>query len=344
MAHDESELAHRSELLGLAEAAECLASPYAEDEYSAASGEPLLVVELTGEALPNAEVAPLVDALAGLACVTVAFVPDAAAPAAEGLAEAFDVLVETPDELAALDEHVGRSPLASTALAQLLRGTERRSLEQGLVAESVTYSMLQAGPEFAAWLAARPTLRPEVPERPPVQLSRDGARLDVLLDHPAKRNAYSAAMRDLLCEGLELAASDEAIEEVVLRGAGPAFCSGGDLDEFGLLADPATAHAIRTTRSAARWLARLAPRVRAELHGPCIGAGIELPAFAGTVLAAEDTTLHLPEVDMGLIPGAGGTVSLPRRIGRQRTAWLALTGTRLDRETAKAWNLVDGDL
>jgi enoyl-CoA hydratase/carnithine racemase len=58
----------------------------------------------------------------------------------------------------------------------------------------------------------------------------------------------------------------------------------------------------------------------------CVGAGIEPPAFAGRVVAAPDTALRLPEIGMGLIPGAGGTVSIPRRIGRRRTLHLTLDG------------------
>ena len=78
-----------------------------------------------------------------------------------------------------------------------------------------------------------------------------------------------------------------------------------------------------------------------RLHGPCAGAGIELAAFAGTVAADAGTTCWLPEVGMGLIPGAGGTVSIPRRIGRWRTLYLALTGHRIDVATALAWGLID---
>jgi enoyl-CoA hydratase/carnithine racemase len=59
------------------------------------------------------------------------------------------------------------------------------------------------------------------------------------------------------------------------------------------------------------------------------------------VVARPDATFWLPELSLGLIPGAGGTVSLPRRIGRQRTAWLALSGRSLDARTALAWGLVD---
>ena len=85
----------------------------------------------------------------------------------------------------------------------------------------------------------------------------------------------------------------------------------------------------------------LSDRLEASIHGPCIGAGIELPAFAGRVVAAQETTFRLPELAMGLIPGAGGTVSIPRRIGIHRTLYLALTGDVLDADTALAWGLVD---
>src|SRR5205085_3102840 len=67
-----------------------------------------------------------------------------------------------------------------------------------------------------------------------------------------------------------------------------------------------------------------------------------LPAFAATVVAAADTRIALPEIKLGLIPGAGGTVSLPRRIGRHRAAYLALSGATIGTETAIGWGLVDG--
>ena len=66
------------------------------------------------------------------------------------------------------------------------------------------------------------------------------------------------------------------------------------------------------------------------MHGACIGAGVELPAFAARVVAHPDTTFTLPELAFGLVPGAGGTASLPPRIGRQRTAQLALTAEPID--------------
>ena len=78
-----------------------------------------------------------------------------------------------------------------------------------------------------------------------------------------------------------------------------------------------------------------------HLHGACIGAGIELPAFAARLTAKPDTTFRLPEVSMGLIPGAGGCVSIPRRIGRQRTARMAILGEPVNAEQALAWGLID---
>jgi enoyl-CoA hydratase/carnithine racemase len=81
--------------------------------------------------------------------------------------------------------------------------------------------------------------------------------------------------------------------------------------------------------------------VEVRLHGACVGAGIELPAYAHRVVAAPDTRILLPEVAMGLIPGAGGTVSIPRRIGRWRTLFLALSGDAVDAATALSWGLVD---
>ena len=238
--------------------------------------------------------------------------------------------------VAAINEH----PLASAALVLLLRGAASRSVNEGLVAESTTYSMLQAGPEFREWLRARPSPRHR-DDGPCVRVERDDTTLRVTLARPDVHNAFNARMRDELLDALAVAAADPSIESVVLEGGGPSFCSGGDLDEFGTAPDPATAHLVRTARSAGAALHGVADRVTAHIHGACFGAGIELAAFGARIVADPDTVIALPEVGMGLIPGAGGTVSVPRRIGRRRTAYLALSGIRLDAATACAWGLVD---
>ena len=331
-------------ILGIADAVAQLASPDATERFSLVAGEPLLAVDL---GLEGREVgADALDAarraLHSVPAPTLALRSDNPSPAGRTLLDRFDVLVDTPDELALLSDRVRAHPFAAAALVQLLRHGDKRDVEAGLVAESLVYSMLQSGPEFRAWLAARPAPKPRVtPARPAVRVWRELDRLNVQLDRPEKRNAFSVAMRDALCEALQLAAADAGLDEIVLTGAGPAFCTGGDLDEFGTLPDPATAHAIRTSRSAARLMARCSIRTRAEVHGACIGAGIELPAFAARVLAAEDTVAALPELGMGLVPGAGGSVSVTRRIGRERTAWWVLSGSQIDAETGRAWGLFD---
>jgi len=302
------------------------------------------VVDLRSDArAPDPEaIAAAGASLAVLPCPTAALADDNPASPAASLRDRFDVVVSSLAELEPVVETARRTPLAAMALAQLLRSSADLDLHQGLIAESLVYSMLQSGPEFAAWLSGRASTPPREPDaEPAVLVRRRDAQLELTLNRPKTRNAFSAQMRDALVEGLRTAVSDTSITEVILRGAGPAFCSGGDLDEFGTLPDPATAHGIRSTRSPGLLLTHCAERVRAELHGACVGAGIELPAFAARVVATQDTFFQLPELAMGLVPGAGGTVSIPRRIGRQRTAYLALSGQRLDAAAAHRWGLVD---
>jgi len=233
-----------------------------------------------------------------------------------------------------------RHPAAAVALVQVLRMGPALAPPDRLLVESMAYSALQGGADFRAWLAAAPPRVPR-PAAEPVRLRRDGGRLSVVLDRPWARNAFDAATRDALCEALEVAAADPSITGVDVRGAGPAFCAGGDLAEFGTSGDTAEAHRVRVSRSPAALLLSCASKVTVHLHGACVGAGIELAAFAGRVTAAPDTVIRLPEIGMGLIPGAGGTASLPARAGRERTAFLALSGTALTAPQALAWGLVD---
>jgi enoyl-CoA hydratase/carnithine racemase len=148
-------------------------------------------------------------------------------------------------------------------------------------------------------------------------------------------------MRDALVEALDLAATDPDIRSVIVSAAGKCFSAGGDLNEFGDAPDPAIAHTIRSVRLPAASLARCAKRVTFLVHGACIGAGIEIAAFGARVQAKPDAFFQLPEINFGLIPGAGGCVSIPRRIGRQRTAYLALSACKLDAATALEWGLID---
>jgi enoyl-CoA hydratase/carnithine racemase len=230
---------------------------------------------------------------------------------------------------------------AAVSLAMLLRGGRQRTVSEGLLAESATYSMLQAGADHRRWLAGRPDNgASEADEAEVVQLRREGGHLRITLNRPDSHNAFNAVMRDALLEALAVMAADPSLT-ATLDANGPSFCSGGDLREFGTIDDVARAHLLRVRRSVGRALDEVADRVIVHVHGHCVGAGVELPAFAARVTAHHDTTFCLPEVSMGLIPGAGGTVSIPRRIGRQRALRLALSAEPIDATTALEWGLVD---
>lgn len=253
-------------------------------------------------------------------------------------------LVSVPDPKKAYDElalTVERHPQAALVLGQLLRQTSSLDTLPGLAAEAAAYSMLLGGTEFAAWLAERGAAHAPEADRPTVSVKRDGDTLSVLLDRPERRNAFSFRMREELFEALEIALYDATVDRVELAGAGPVFSSGGDLAEFGTAKDLVAAYQVRLERAPWRLVDRMRERVTVRVHGAAVGAGIEMAAFAGRVVASPDAFFLLPEVAMGLVPGAGGTVSVPRRVGRWRAAWMMLSGARIDADTALRWGLVD---
>jgi hypothetical protein len=299
------------------------------------SGAPVVLVD--GDGLPDRLGGRSMDSLATLAAVVVAVLP-----ATDRRPEWADLVVGPESrDLETVLLTIRESPMAAVTLAVLLRAGSGRSVAEGIVTESVAYGLLQGGPEFARWRAGRPVrVRPEEYSAA-VVVSRNGGHLSITLDRPHVLNAFNAGMRDELIAALRVADVDPTVTTVSLRGSGGSFCSGGDLDEFGSRPDPASAHLVRLQRNAAREMAAVADKTTAYVHGPTVGSGIELAAFAHRVVADPTTVVSLPEVRLGLIPGAGGTVSLPRRIGRHATLLLALGRPTIDAGTALEWGLVD---
>ncbi len=256
------------------------------------------------------------------------------------LASRLDVLVEDAFHAEQLVEAIRAQPLAAATLVHLLRMLPGLSVDDGLAAESLAYATLQGSAGHRAWIAGhRPTPAQQPPGR--LKLSRNGDEVVAMLDRPEAGNAIDRPLRDALYEAFALVNLDPSITRITLRGRGKAFSLGADLAEFGTTTDPATAHMIRCRTLPAWEAARCAERFVAEIDGACVGAGLELAAFAGHVRATRRSWFQLPELAMGILPGAGGCVSLTRRIGRQRTAFLARSGRRVGARQALEWGLVD---
>lgn len=318
------------------EAVALLASPDATEALSLAHGVAALLVEGADEWPDEALSRRQRQTLEWLPCVTVA-------PCAGPSWRRFDVVADegAPAGVGseALVDAVAAHPRSAVALVRLVRAARRSDPLTGLWAESVTYGLLQGGSEFAEWRATTPAGAPGPPGDVVVERSARGS--EVVLDRPTRHNALDVSLRDALVDALRAVAAGAEDEPVVLRGRGPSFCSGGDLAEFGSFADPVAAHLVRSTRLPARAVLDVRHRLTAEVHGACVGAGVELAAFAAKVVADPATTFRLPEVGMGLVPGSGGTWSLTHRIGSQRTNWLALTGSSVGVGIAERWGLVD---
>lgn len=257
------------------------------------------------------------------------------------LAQALDAVLEAPVDAEAIARQVLAHPQAAAAIVQLLRILPALSPEAGLTAESLAYAMLQGSAEHRAWLGQRVDAKGAETREGRVAIHRDGSLLTITLDRPEAGNAIDRAMRDALYEALALAAIDPQIERVVLGGAGKAFSLGAQLNEFGTTFDPAVAHTIRSQTLPARQAVRCSDKLEVHISGACVGAGLELAAFARHITAARNAWFQLPELAMGILPGAGGCVSLTRRIGRQRTALMILSGKRLNARQALDWGLVD---
>ena len=171
-----------------------------------------------------------------------------------------------------------------------------------------------------------------------VRRESDGAVAIVTLDNPAQRNALSDPVLAELVAQVEAADADPAVRAIVLAGADKVFASGADVRA---LLERSAVEAFDGER-AQLWarLRRIATPLVAAVSGHCLGGGCELAMYADVVVASRRSRFGLPETQLGLIPGAGGTQLLPRAIGRAKAADMILTGRLLDAEEAERAGLV----
>jgi enoyl-CoA hydratase len=164
----------------------------------------------------------------------------------------------------------------------------------------------------------------------------------VTLNRPQALNAFSVQMRDDLYEILSAIKDDSDVKVAILKGAGEkAFCAGADLSEFLTAPPPVAARQVRFDRDVWGLFSKIPQPLIAALHGYVLGSGIEMALFCDIRIASEEAQFGLPEVDLGIIPAAGGTQTLPRTVGRSKAIEMLLTDNWISADEAWRINLVN---
>lgn len=166
----------------------------------------------------------------------------------------------------------------------------------------------------------------------------------ITLNNPERYNALDIEMRREIKQALEDASKDNSILAIVIKGSGKAFSAGGDiramaemkpLDILNMAKEVGTALVLSE-------IIRSAPKpVIAAVHGYCLGAGFELAQACDIIIASEDAVFGQPEINIGLIPGGGGTQRLPRLIGEKKAKELIFTGERVPAKEMEQMGLIN---
>jgi 3-hydroxyacyl-CoA dehydrogenase len=165
-------------------------------------------------------------------------------------------------------------------------------------------------------------------------LSLDGD-IAVLTVNSPPVNALSAAVRDGIKDGMEKAGADPNAKAIVLICDGRTFIAGADITEFG---KPPSGASLPATQAAIE----NAPKpVIAAIHGTALGGGFEIALMAHYRVAVPSAKVGLPEIKLGLIPGAGGTIRLPRLVGVEKALEMITSGTPIGAKEAHASGIVD---
>lgn len=174
----------------------------------------------------------------------------------------------------------------------------------------------------------------------PVLYDKQDAVALVTLNRPAVLNAYNVAMRDALFEVLQAVRDDADVRVMVLQGNGRAFCSGGDVAEFGTAPSPTVAREVRWRRDVWGLLWSLPKLTLAAVHGAVVGSGFEMLLLCDLCIATSDAHFAFPETGLGMIPGVGGTQTAPRHLGVSRALDMVLTGRALNARAAQRLGIV----
>jgi enoyl-CoA hydratase len=172
-----------------------------------------------------------------------------------------------------------------------------------------------------------------------IKIVREAPIATVQLDRPEVLNALSEELMDELVASLEALDGEPDIRCIVLTGNEKAFAAGADIKQSFVDATPASMleHDLTT-----RWerVRKIRKPIIAAVSGYCLGGGCELAMTCDIIVASETAQFGQPEVNLGIIPGAGGTQRLTRAVGKFRAMEIILTGRRVKAEEAKAIGLV----
>jgi enoyl-CoA hydratase/carnithine racemase len=173
-----------------------------------------------------------------------------------------------------------------------------------------------------------------------VHVESVGAVAVVRIDRPPA-NALAREVSEELSEAARAVAADEAVRAVVVWGGERVFAAGADINVMVDFGPQEIAPDVAALERACRDLEAVPKPVLAAVNGVALGGGCELALACDLRVAAEDARLGLPEIGLGIIPGAGGTQRLPRLIGLGRARDLVLSGRHVGAEEARAIGLVD---
>jgi enoyl-CoA hydratase/carnithine racemase len=166
--------------------------------------------------------------------------------------------------------------------------------------------------------------------------------LTLTLNRPQKKNALSAEMYAALASAISGADDDETVRCVLLRAAGDSFCAGNDLADFITAAQGGEElTAAIAAFSFLRALAACRKPLVAAVQGRAVGVGLTMLLHCDLVYLADDALLSAPFLDLGLVPEAASTLTLPARVGHVRAFSLFVLGEAVSAEEAQAWGLAN---
>ena len=175
-----------------------------------------------------------------------------------------------------------------------------------------------------------------------IRLETEGALGVLTLNRQERLNAINREMTGELQDVVARLETDGDVRVLIVTGAGRAFCAGADIKERAeRLDDMAAARTSAVLSPTFRRLERLPQVSVAAVNGVAAGGGLELAMACDLRIASTEARMALPELTLGILPGAGGTQRLPRLVGPARAKEMMLFGKFVDAPTAEAWGLVN---